>query len=238
MRRASCCCRHGSCCTAALAGGADPSLPEDGRARAGASPPPLAAALRSRKYLCLLAARGCSDAAWYFYLFWLPGYFQEARGLSLAAVGRLLWIPYLTAGAGALAGAWLSSLLIQRGASLDRARKAVLFPSACAASLGTLVYFIADHALAVALVAAALFAHQSWSTNIHTAISEVSPPAHVAVLYGVTGAAGTAMGALAQLAIGPTVDAAGYQAVFVGAGVIYLAAGLLLAGAGRIEPAA
>lgn len=196
---------------------------------------PLTFVLRTRKYWCVLAARGCSDAAWYFYLFWMPGYFQETRGLSLEAVGRLLWIPYFAAGVGSLAGAWFSSVLMQRGFSLDRARKAVLLPSAALASLGALSYFAVDYAVAIAILAVALFGHQSWSSNLHTAISEISPPEHVAVLYGMTGAAGTLMGAAAQLVIGPIVDAAGYRSVFVGAGLIYAAAAVLLVVAGRIE---
>jgi len=196
---------------------------------------PLAFVLRTRKYWCVLGARSCSDAAWYFYLFWMPGYFQEARGLSLETVGRLLWIPYLAAGVGAVAGAWFSSVLMHRGLSLDRARKAVLLPSAALGSLGALSYFAVDYTLAIAIIAVALLGHQSWSSNLHTAISEISPPEHVAVLYGMTGAAGTLMGAAAQLVIGPIVDAAGYRSVFVGAGLIYVAAAFLLVAAGRIE---
>jgi ACS family hexuronate transporter-like MFS transporter len=196
---------------------------------------PLAFVLRSRKYWCTLGARSCSDAAWYFYLFWLPGYFQETRGLSLQHTGRLLWIPYFAAGIGSLAGAWLSSLLIQRGVRLDLARKAVLVPSAALGCLGAFSYFAIDYPTAIALVSIALFGHQSWSSNLHTVISEISPPRHVAVLYGATGAAGTLMGALTQSVIGPIVDATGYRSVFIGAGLIYVAAALLLLLAGRIE---
>jgi ACS family hexuronate transporter-like MFS transporter len=192
--------------------------------------------LRTRKYWCALAARSCSDAAWYFYLFWMPGYFQEVRGLRLASVGRLLWIPYFAAGLGAIAGAWASSALIHRGYGLDWARKAVLIPSAALAATGVAVYFVPSYKVAIAIMAVALFGHQSWSSNIHTAISEISPAAHVAVLYGITGAAGTLIGALAQLVIGPVVDSSGYQSVFVGAGFMYVLAALLLFAAGKIEP--
>ena len=150
-------------------------------------------------------------------------------------MGRLLWIPYFAAGAGSLAGAWLSSALMHRGWRLNPARKTVLLPSAALGALGAFSYFAADYTAAIAIVAVALFGHQSWSSNLHTAISEISPPEHVAVLYGMTGAAGTLMGALTQLAIGPIVDAAGYRPVFVGAGLIYVAAALLLTAAGRIE---
>jgi hypothetical protein len=103
------------------------------------------------------------------------------------------------------------------------------------AACGGAICFIPDPRLAIACAAVALFGHQAWSSNIHTAISEISPPAHVAVLYGITGASGTLMGALAQLVIGPVVDAAGYHAVFVGAGSLYLVAACLLAAGGRIE---
>jgi MFS transporter, ACS family, hexuronate transporter len=196
---------------------------------------PLAFVFRSRKYWCTLAARSCSDGAWYFYLFWLPGYFQEGRGMSLVAIGKLLWIPYFAAGVGSVTGAWISSALIHRGVPLDVARKSVLVPSAILASLGALSYFAHDHLTAIALMAVALFGHQSWSSNLHTVVSEISPPRHVAVLYGITGAAGTLMGALAQLAIGPIVDATGYRSVFIGAGLIYLAAAVLILAAGRVE---
>jgi ACS family hexuronate transporter-like MFS transporter len=201
-----------------------------------ASPVALARVLRTRKFACTLAARSCSDAAWYFYLFWMPGYFQEARGMRLASVGQLLWIPYFAAGLGALVGAWLSSALIHRGYSVDRGRKTVMLPSALLAAMGAGVYFAPGQMLAMAVMAAALFGHQAWSSNLHTAISEISPPAHVAVLYGITGAAGTLMGALSQLIIGPVVDALGYRSVFVGAGLAYVLAVLLMFAAGKIEP--
>lgn len=58
----------------------------------------------------------------------------------------------------------------------------------------------------------------------------------MAVLYGITGACGTLMGALGQLVIGPVVDSTGYNPVFVGAGLMYVAAAMLLLAAGRIEP--
>jgi ACS family hexuronate transporter-like MFS transporter len=158
------------------------------------------------------------------------------RGLSLATVGRLLWIPYLAAGIGAILGAWASSALIHRGFGLDRGRKAVLLPSAILCALGGTACFVPGYPLALTILSLALFGHQSWSSNIHTAITEITPPAHVAVLYGITGACGTLMGALGQLVIGPVVDTAGYNPVFVGAGLMYVAAAMLLLAAGRIEP--
>jgi len=192
--------------------------------------------LKTRKYWCVLAARGCSDAAWYFYLFWIPGYFQEARGLSLAAVGKTLWAPYFCSFLGALAGAAASSALIRRGWSLHRSRLTALLISASLCAFGASAGFAPGTSLALALVSLALFAHQSWSTNIHTVITEISPPQHVAILYGMTGAAGTFIGAAAQLVLGPLIDRHGYKPAFVWVAGTYVLAASLLVSAGVLEP--
>ena len=191
--------------------------------------------LRTRKYWCMLAARSLSDGAWYFYLFWMPGYFQEVRGFDMRSVGALLWSPYFAADAGALAGAWTASALIGRGWSLDRGRKTVLVVSAALATLGGTACALPAAWLALAAITVALFGHQSWSTNIHTAITEISPPKLVAMLYGITGAAGTAMGAISQPVIGRLVDLYGYMPAFVAAGAAYALGAVLLLSAGPIE---
>ena len=147
----------------------------------------------------------------------------------------LLWIFYFAADAGALGGAWFSSALIRRGWGVDRARKTVLVAAAVLAASGGLSCFLPVPALAMALISVALFGHQAWSTNIHTAITEVSPGRLVAVLYGITGAAGTLAGAVSQPAIGRLVDVFGYVPPFLGAGAAYLVAAALLLAAGRIE---
>jgi ACS family hexuronate transporter-like MFS transporter len=192
--------------------------------------------LKTRKYWCVLAARGCSDAAWYFYLFWIPGYFQEVRGLSLARVGRILWVPYFCSFVGAFAGAAASSALIRRGWGLHRSRKTILLASAFLCAISASAGFAPATNLALALVSLALFAHQSWSTNIHTVITEISPPRHVAILYGMTGAAGTFIGAAAQLVIGPLIDLHGYKPAFVWVAGMYALAASLLVSAGVLEP--
>ena len=136
----------------------------------------LSEVLKTRKYWCVLGARASADAAWYFYLFWIPGYFQDVRRFDLASVGRFLWIPFFSAGVGALAGAWASSGLIRRGLGLDRSRKTILFASASLCVVGASACFAPAAYLALALVSLALFGHQSFGSNIHTVITEITPP--------------------------------------------------------------
>jgi ACS family hexuronate transporter-like MFS transporter len=191
--------------------------------------------LRRRKYWFILFARAVTDAVWFFYLFWLPGYFQEVRGFDLGLVGRTLWIPYFAADIGALGGAWLSSGLIQRGFSLSVSRKAVLLPACLLSAIGSTAYFAESYWLALGLVSLALFGHLAWSSNIQTVITEIVPRRHVAVLYGLTGAVGTGFSALTQPLVGRLVDTSGYGPGFVGCGVLFLLAAALLASAGPIE---
>ena len=70
--------------------------------------------LRYRQTWGIVAAKFLSDAAWYFYLFWLPKYLYDARGLDIKAVGAFAWIPYAAAGIGCLCGGGLSSAFTQR----------------------------------------------------------------------------------------------------------------------------
>lgn len=191
-------------------------------------------AIRQKKYLCLLAARSITDAIWFFCLFWIPGYFQEVRGFSLSEIGRWLWIPYFCGDIGALVGTWISSAMITAGLELDRSRKAVLIPSAILALCSTATFYAGSHFGALAALSIALTGIFSWAGNLQTAITEVIPPQHVAVLYGITGAVGTSLAALSQLLIGHVVDRVGYEPVFIGLGTGLLVALALVFAAGKI----
>ena len=202
----------------------------------GSNGPSLKRVLWHRKYLGFLVARGVTDIVWLFYLFWMPGYFQEVRGFNLVQVGRLLWIPFFCADIGALGGAWASSGLVKRGWSVDRSRKLLLYASAGLGMSGAFAPFVSSSYGALAIVSLVLLAQLSWSSNVHTTITEIAPPKHVAILYGITGAAGNGTGALMQPLIGRLVDTHGYAPAFVATAFAYLVAIGCIIAAGRIEP--
>lgn len=191
--------------------------------------------LRRRKYWFFLLARALSDIAWYFFIFWLPGYFQVARGFDLVMIGSLLWIPYFCADIGAFAGAWGSSALIGRGLSVHAARRSILIASAALGSLGACAFYAPSWRLSLLFTSIALFGHFSMASNLHTVITEIVPTRHVAALFGVTGAAGTLLAAISQPIVGRLVDIAGYEVPFVVGGVCYLLSIVLVLGAGKIE---
>ena len=89
----------------------------DGSERASASSEgriPWIRLLRIREAWGLVTAKFLSDAAWYFYLFWLPKYLYDARGFDIKAVGAFAWIPNAAAGVGCLVGGGFSSYLVRR----------------------------------------------------------------------------------------------------------------------------
>jgi ACS family hexuronate transporter-like MFS transporter len=191
-----------------------------------------------RKYWFFLLARAFPDTVTFFYLFWLPGYFQVVRHYDMATVGKLLWIPFFSADVGALAGAWFSSALIARGFGLDRSRRTG--PAAFGAvspSLGPARSWLPLTRSLWHWRAWRSFGHFAWSSNMQTVITEIMPRRHMATLYGLTGAAGTLLGALTQPLVGRAVDVIGYGPPFAGTAVAYVLAltMLLCAGKGRAD---
>jgi MFS transporter, ACS family, aldohexuronate transporter len=180
--------------------------------------------LRVRETWGLVLAKFLSDAAWYFYLFWLPKYLYDARGFDIKAVGAFAWIPYAAAGAGCLIGGWLSSWLLTRRVPLNRARKIALGASAAMMPLVLLVPG-APVGWALAIFSIAYFGQQSWSTLVMTLPADMYPRPAVGAVAGLVGFGG-AMGGIAfgQL-VGYLLDHGfGYGVVFALAGSFHVIA--------------
>jgi len=86
--------------------------------------------LQHKEVWGVVIAKFLSDAAWYFYLFWLPKYLFDAHHFDLKQAGSVGWIPYAASGVGCLCGGGLSSGLLRRGHSVNKARKLALGLSA------------------------------------------------------------------------------------------------------------
>src|SRR5262245_49840207 len=84
----------------------------------------------------LLIARIVSDPVWWFYLFWLPKYLTESRGLSMQEMGMVVWIPYLASDLGSVIGGWYSGHLISQGRHVVASRKVVMLFAAMLMPVG------------------------------------------------------------------------------------------------------
>ena len=184
--------------------------------------------LRIRESWGLVSAKFLSDAAWYFYLFWLPKYLYDARGFDVKAVGTFAWIPYAAAGVGCLLGGWFSGYLIRRQFSLGVARKLALGLSAAVMPSILLVPRL-PVAWALAIFSLAYFGQQSWSTLVMVLPTDLFPANVVGSVAGLVGFGG-AMGGIAfgQL-VGYLLDHGfGYGVVFSLAGTFHVAAFVII----------
>jgi ACS family hexuronate transporter-like MFS transporter len=180
--------------------------------------------LRYRETWGLVVAKFLSDAAWYFYLFWLPKYLYDARGFDIKAVGAFAWIPLAAAGIGCLAGGWLSSYLLVRGLPLDRSRKIALGLSAVVMPVVWLVPG-APVAWALAIFSLAYFGQQSWSTLVMILPADLFPRNAVGAVAGLVGFGGAMGGVVFGQAVGRLLDAGfGYGLVFALAGSLHVLA--------------
>ena len=191
---------------------------------------------RSRQVWGLLAAKFLSDSAWYFFIFWLPKYLGDARGLNINEIGYYAWIPYACAGAGSFGGGWLSSFLIRRNLTIDRSRKISLGISAALMPVSLLIA-ASPLSLAIAFFGMAMFGHQFWSTIIQTLPADIFPSRIVGSVAGLMGAVGCLGGVLFNLLIGALLaHGSTYSIVFLISGLLHPASFfVILALVGKIE---
>lgn len=178
-----------------------------------------------------------TDPVWWFFLFWLPKFLHERHGLSLLEMGLPIVVIYLVADVGSIGGGWLSSYFIERGKSVDFARKTTILIS----GLFAVPIFYASRTeslwVAVALISLGTAAHQACSANIFTIMSDVFPRRAVGSVVGMAGFFGAIGGALIAGLVGIILETTGsYVPIFAMFSFAYILAWLVLkAGIPRIQ---
>lgn len=193
--------------------------------------------LRIRECWGLMSAKFLSDAAWYFYLFWLPKYLYDARHFDVKAVGSFAWIPYAAAGVGCLMGGWFSSYLVRQNFSLGLARKLALGLSAAVMPLIIVVTHV-PVSWALVIFSIAYFGQQSWSTLVMVLPTDLFPHSVVGSVAGLVGFGGAMGGIAFGQAAGYLLDHGfGYETVFAMAGSLHVIAFLIiLVSVPRVQP--
>jgi ACS family hexuronate transporter-like MFS transporter len=167
-----------------------------------------------------------TNPAWWFYNNWVPSFLNSKFHVTLFAVGLPLIVIYLLTDVGSIAGGWLSSKLIKRGMDVFPARKITLL--ICA--LCTLPVFLASQTdsmwTAVLLIGIAMAAHQGFSANLFTLVSDTLPRGAVASAVGLAGGISSVAGAFSAAVIGRVLDATGgnYTVVFFVCACVYVIA--------------
>lgn len=193
-----------------------------------------------RQTWAFIVGKFMADPVWWFYLYWLPKFLDAKYGVKLAQVAAPLIVVYLIADAGSVGGGWMSSALIKRGWSVNRARKTTMLAMALLIVPTTLVSRAPTMWTAVLMVGIALAAHQAWSANVYTLASDMFPKIAVATVVGIGAFGGAMGGVLFQRITGRVLQANGgdYTPIFIVCGLAYVSAWLIIhLLSPRLEPA-
>ncbi|RFM28602.1 MFS transporter [Deminuibacter soli] len=154
--------------------------------------------LRFRQTWAFVLGKFLTDPIWWFYLFWLPDFLEKQYGLKNTAIALPVALVYTMSSFGSVFGGWLPMFFINRNVAVFKARKTSMLiyafcviPIVFAQVLGQI-----DMWLAVAIIGLAAAAHQAWSANIFTTVSDMFPKKAVASVTGLGGMSGALGGIL------------------------------------------
>jgi ACS family hexuronate transporter-like MFS transporter len=168
-------------------------------------------------------AKFLTDPIWWFYLFWLPSFFDSRFHLGLSHLGLPLIIVYNVSAIGSIGGGWLPALF--RGRCRDAAKTRVFAMLVCAGLALPIVMAssLKSEWAAIALFSLAAAAHQGWSANLFTTASDMFPSSAVGAVVGIGGMAGSVGGVLFSVSAGKILQLThSYVALFVISASAYL----------------
>ena len=181
----------------------------------------------SKKAWAVALGRFFSDPIWYFYLFWLPKYMADAKGLSIKVIGELAWIPYVASLLGSLTGGAFSSWLVRRGTDPATARMWALFVGTILVTFGVFSIYLDNMFLVMGVISVGAYAMQFWGGNLDTLPTDIFPSHHVAEVVGFGGLMGALGGILFTASTGYVVTHYSYTPIWIASGLTY-PVGLLL----------
>ncbi len=194
--------------------------------------------LNYRQTWSFVAGKFLTDPVWWFFLFWLPAFLDAQYGITGTAVALPVALVYTMSSFGSVAGGWLPLYLVKKGWPVFRARKTSMLiyaicvvPVVFAQWLGSINMW-----LAVLMIGFATSAHQAWSANIFTTVSDLFPKKAVASVTGIGGMAGAIGGMLIAWLAGMLFDKykllgnleRGYYIMFFVCAFAYLIAWLIM----------
>jgi MFS transporter, ACS family, aldohexuronate transporter len=190
---------------------------------------PWASILRYRQTWAFAIGKMLTDPIWWVYLFWIPDFLNRNYGISLLQIGVPLITIYLLADVGSVGGGWISSSLIRRGWSVNQGRKTAMLLCAVAVVPVVLAARASSVTMAVLLIGLAAAAHQGWSANIFTLVSDMFPKRAVGSVVGFGGFFGAIGGMVIAKLVGYILEWTGsYVPIFIMAGSAYLIALLVI----------
>jgi len=179
-----------------------------------------------------------TDGVWWFFLFWLPAYLKDQYGMTGTEIILPLVVLYSLTMVGSIGGGWFPVYYINKGYNAyDGRLKAMfviaLFPLVVLAAqpLGGISFW-----MPVILIGIGASAHQAWSANIFTTVSDMFPQKAIGSVVGIGGMAGGIGGVIVTKVGGALFDhykalghiETGYTIMFTFCATAYLVAWVIM----------
>ena len=197
------------------------------------------ALLKYKQTWAFVAGKFLTDGIWWFFLFWLPAFLGSEYKLTGMQVSLPIAFVYTLAGVASVLGGWLPMWFVKaKGWSIVKARKGSMLIYA----FFPLLVIVSQSAgafqmwYAIVIIGIAASAHQAWSANLFTTVSDMFPKSSVASVVGIGGMAGGLGGMLVAKTAGLLFDhykalgeiQTGYYIMFVFCGLCYLVAWFIM----------
>jgi ACS family hexuronate transporter-like MFS transporter len=166
-----------------------------------------------------------TDPVWWFFLFWLPAFLKEQYGLKGTEVSFPIAVVYIMTTFGSVLGGWLPKYFMEHGMDANVARKRAMFIYALFPLLVLTAQYFGGYNMwfAVVIIGIAASAHQAWSANIFTTVSDMFPKRAIASVTGIGGMAGAIGGIMIAKSAGVLFDH--YKAagdIRIGYGIMFM----------------
>lgn len=156
-----------------------------------------------------------TDGVWWFYLFWLPDYFRKQFGMTTEEVMLPTFLVYGVSIVGSIYGGSIPMGFIRRGHTVYSARMRAMLTIAFFPTVVLTTQYFGDvghfgrmaAVLSCGTICIAAAAHQAWSANLFTTVSDMFPKKAVGTVTGIGAMAGGLGGVLVQKLTGALTDA-------------------------------
>ena len=196
--------------------------------------------MRHKQLWAYAGARILTDPAYWFFTYWTPQYFNATFGINGVALVPYLTTAFAMSGVGSVVGGSLSSALIRRGWTVNRARKTAMF--ALSACIPFVIYAQSSKNpwTSALLIGMAIAVHQGWAANNFSLVLDLFPAKASGTAFGIGGCLGLLSGVAVAEYAGRILrtDPSYFLPMFIFAGTVYFLGTLwihLLAP--RLEPA-
>jgi ACS family hexuronate transporter-like MFS transporter len=154
--------------------------------------------LAYRQMWSFIAGKFLTDCVWWFFLFWLPVFLKSYYGMTGMQIMMPLAVLYTMTMVGSICGGWLPAYFVNKGMNMYSARMTAMIVIAIFPLVVLLAQPLSNISYwwPILLIGIGTSAHQAWSANLFTTVSDMFPKKVVASVTGIGGMAGSISGVI------------------------------------------